>query len=210
MFLVYKGWTPAFGYGAGEEKGGVADRAPVGDVEEEGTRIETCAPSRRRTHTRAKALFYTLTLTVHSWVRWALVLVATVAFARSGYAFLRGREYAGADGNLAKWFIGLLNLQFTLGLVLYIFLSPTVRAALSDLGAAMGSAPLRFFVVEHQVAAIIAVGMGYAGVGRARKATESRKKHRAIALGAGGCLFMILFAIPWPFLPYGRALFRFF
>ena len=198
--------------GTGEEakRGRCRSASHGGTLDRKGHQSKRAPRAAVAPHTRAKDLFYTLTLTVHSWVRWALVLVAALAFARSGYAFLRGREYAGADVSLAKGFIGLLNLQFTLGLVLYIFLSPTVRAALSDLGAAMGSAPLRFFVIEHQVAAIIAVGMGYAGVLRARKATESRRKHRAIMLGGGGCLFMIFVAIPWPFLPYGRALLRFF
>lgn len=152
---------------------------------------------------------YTLFLTVHSWVRWGLVLVAAALFVRSVYALRRGRAYSDLDKRLAQGFAGLLNVQFVLGITLYVLLSPLVRAGLSDLGAAMASSPVRFFVIEHQFAALIAIGIGHVGLTRARKASEDRGRHRSILWGAGGCLLMILIAIPWPALPYGRALFRF-
>lgn len=152
---------------------------------------------------------YALFLTVHSWVRWALVLVAAAVFVRSLYAFRGGRPYSTIDKRAAAGFAGLLNLQLVLGLTLYVLLSPIVRAGLSDLGAAMASSPVRFFVIEHQFAALIAIGIGHVGLVRGRKAADDRGRHRCLLWGAGGCLLMILIAIPWPALPYGRALFRF-
>ena len=161
-----------------------------------------------RTRPYRPGSMYTTVLTIHSWVRWALVLLAFAALVRSGYAYVRRSGYALGDERLARGLFGTLNLQFVLGVLLYVFLSPTVRVALSDVGAAMGAAPLRFFVIEHPVAALLAIGIGHAGLKRARSATDERDKHRFVALGAGGCLLMILIAIPWPFLPYGRALVR--
>ena len=151
---------------------------------------------------------YTLTLTAHSWVRWLLVLAAAATCIRSGYALVYGKAYARVDRRLAAGLTGLLSLQLALGLLLYVVLSPVVRTALGDLGAAMGSSPLRFYVIEHQFAAFVAIGVGLWGLRRAGKAADDRRRHRAVAWGAGGCLLMILIAIPWPFLPYGRALFR--
>ena len=151
---------------------------------------------------------YALVLTLHSYTRWILVLIAALACVRSGYAFRRGSTYAPSDSRLARGFAAMLNLQLLLGVWLYLLLSPVVRTAFSDLGAAMASAPLRFFVIEHQVAALVAIGMGHLGLAQARKTTDDRAKHRCVLWGAGGCLLMILFAIPWPFLPYGRALVR--
>ena len=151
---------------------------------------------------------YSLTLTVHSWVRWALVVCALVAFLRSGYALQRGKAFSNVDLGLAKALAALLSLQLLLGLALYLLLSPIVRVGLSDLGAAMSSSMVRFFVVEHQVAALVAIGVGLAGVLRVWRAVEDSGRHKGVFWGAGGCLVMILIAIPWPFLPYGRALFR--
>ena len=152
---------------------------------------------------------YTLALTLHSWIRWLLVLTAALACVRSGYALVRGVAYSPSDGTLARGFAGLLNVQLVLGILLYALLSPVVRTGLADLGAAMTSAPLRFFVIEHQVAALLAIGLGHVGLHRARKAIDDRQRHRRILWGAGGCLLMIVIAIPWPILPYGRGLFRF-
>jgi len=152
---------------------------------------------------------YASALTLHSWVRWLLVLVAALACVRSGYALVRKRHYAQSDVRLARGFTGFLHLQLVLGILLYVVLSPVVRTALADPGAAMASAPLRFFLIEHQVAALVAIGIGHLGLHRARRATQDRQRHRCILWGAGGCLVMIVIAIPWPFLPYGRALFRF-
>ena len=152
---------------------------------------------------------YTLALTLHSWTRWLLVLIAALACVRSVYALVRGLEHSPADSALARGFAGLLNLQLVLGILLYGLLSPVVRTGLADLSTAMASASLRFFVIEHQVAALVAIGIGHWGLHRARKAIDDRQRHRRILWGAGGCLLMIVIAIPWPILPYGRALFRF-
>ena len=151
---------------------------------------------------------YTFTLTLHSWTRWLLVLCAILACLRSCYALVNGRAYGKSDGSLARGLAILLNLQLVLGLLLYVLLSPVVRTGIADLGAAMSSSPLRFFVIEHQVAALVAIGVGHVGLHRARKAIDDRQRHRRVLWGVGGCLLMIIVAIPWPFLPYGRALFR--
>lgn len=151
---------------------------------------------------------YAAVLAVHSWVRWALVLIAALACLRSAHALVRSRSYSVLDERVATWLMWLLNLQLFLGLALYVLLSPLVRTALTDLGAAMASAPLRFFAIEHQVAALLAIGIGHLGLARARKTSEDRGRHLWVFWGAAGCLMMILIAIPWPFLPYGRALFR--
>lgn len=151
---------------------------------------------------------YPVLLTVHSWIRWILVLTAGFIILRSGYALFRGRAYSFNDARLAKGFLGALNLQLLVGIILYVALSPMVRVAWSDWGAAMASSPLRFFAIEHQVAAVVAIGIGHAGISWARRGTDDRARHRRALLGAAGCLLMILIAIPWPFLPYGRALLR--
>ena len=149
---------------------------------------------------------YPVFLTLHSWIRWMLVLLAGLLVLRSLSALFRAEPYSAGDDRLARGFLGVLNLQLLLGLVLYVVLSPMVRTAWSDWGATMASSQLRFFAIEHQFAALVAIGVGHAGIAWARRAADDRTRHRRVLLAAAGCLLMLLIAIPWPFLPYGRAL----
>lgn len=148
-------------------------------------------------------MIYTVVLTLHSWVRWLVLL--------GGIAAVVGLFRDDGDGGhllaerVHKGFVELVNIQFTLGLVLYLFLSPWVRAAWADLGAAMGNPVLRFFGVEHIVGMTLAVGAAHMSlVWRTRV-----KRGRRWVIGAQICWLLITLAsIPWPFLPYGRNLFR--
>lgn len=153
---------------------------------------------------------YTIVLTLHSWVRWLVLL--------GGIAALVGlvREPAGEgsdahDRHLLPerahhGFIHLVNIQFTLGLALYLFLSPWVRAAWVDLGAAMGDPVLRFFGVEHVVGMTVAVSAAHMSHVWRTKLPRGRKW----VIGAQATwLVVTLVSIPWPFLAYGRSLFRF-
>jgi hypothetical protein len=102
----------------------------------------------------------------------------------------------------------LANLQFTLGLLLYVWLSPIVRSAFANFGLAMRSAPLRFFAVEHITAMVLAVGALHTANARGRKAPNDAKRQRAAAWGSGGFLLLALIGIPWPELKHGRPLAR--
>ena len=54
---------------------------------------------------------------------------------------------------------------------------------------------------------LLAIGAAHTYLAKAKRAIEDHQKHRYILIGAGVCLFFILLAIPWPFLPYGRVIF---
>lgn len=149
---------------------------------------------------------YTVVLTLHSWVRW-LVVVGGIA-ALFG---LVGRARGDADHDhllpeaAHRGFIHLVNIQFTLGLALYLFLSPWVRAAWSDWAVAMGDPVLRFFGVEHVVGMTVAVSAAHMSLVWRTKLPRGRRW----VIGAQVTwLVVTLLSIPWPFLAYGRALFR--
>jgi hypothetical protein len=84
-----------------------------------------------------------------------------------------------------------------LGLILYLFLSPFVRRAFADFGAAMGDNELRFFAVEHIFGMILALVLAHVGRVLSKKATESVKKYRAAALWFALSLVAVLVMIPW-------------
>lgn len=143
-------------------------------------------------------MIYTITLIVHSWLRWA-VLAAGLA------AALRG----GSDRNdtAGRWFTILLDTQFLLGLLLYFVLSPITAAALDDFGGAMKVPQLRFFAVEHTFGMLVGITLAHIGRGRVKKASPE-KRGRTALIFYGLALLIILASIPWPGMPAGRALFR--
>jgi hypothetical protein len=151
---------------------------------------------------------YGLTLLLHSWVRWLLLALALVVLLRSLRGLRTQQAWSARDERWLRVFMGLLNLQFLFGLSLYVALSPIVRAALRDPSAAMKSAVLRFFGVEHLTAMLIALTVAHVGMARARRAADAHARHRRTLFTIVGFLLAVVIGIPWPFRPYGRPLVR--
>jgi uncharacterized membrane protein len=101
-------------------------------------------------------------------------------------------------------------VQLLLGLILYIFLSPTTANAFKNFGGAMADGYMRFYAVEHIAIMLIAVVLFHVGSAMVKKATEAVKKHRRAAIWYTITILLILASIPWPFYSYGRPLLRLF
>jgi hypothetical protein len=145
---------------------------------------------------------YSIVLTLHSFVRWVLVIVAIVAVARAFAGWLGKKEWATLDGQLGMLLSSAADLQMLLGLILYIFLSPLTQAVFKDFGAAMSDPVLRYWGVEHIVMLFAAVVLIHIGQMMARRA-EAALKYKWAAIFFGLALLAMLVAIPWPFLPVG-------
>lgn len=145
---------------------------------------------------------YSLVLGLHSWLRWAALIVLVLSFVLA----LRGD-----NGPLAKktslFSLISFHLQLVFGLLLYAGLSPITEAAFADFGAAMKDAASRFWAVEHLTGMLLAVVLVSLGHILGKKAVEDSAacKRRMIFFGAG--LLLTLLLIPWPFRAAGRALF---
>lgn len=150
---------------------------------------------------------HTIVLFAHSWTRWILLLLAIILVLRSVAGLVSSNPYKELDKKLGLAFFWALNIQFLLGIALFAGVSPLVRTAFSDMGAAMSNGAVRFFIAEHFVTALLAIGAGHFGISKAKKALEDRKKHMFMLIGSGLCLALMMALIPWPNLPYGRALF---
>ena len=144
-----------------------------------------------------------LLLTLHSLVRWVVVIAAVAAVGQAWWGWLGKREWTPLADRLGMIFTISLDVQVLLGIVLYFF-GPTMRAVFPDFGAAMQTAGLRFFAVEHVALMLVAVVIAHIGRARARRAEDSQTKYRRTALFFGAAVLIILVAIPWPFLGYGR------
>jgi hypothetical protein len=151
---------------------------------------------------------YTALVTVHSWVRWAVILAGLVAFIQAVRGRVGDRPWNASDEACGRWFLQLLEVQVVLGVAIYLAVSPFTLDGLRDLAGTMGNAPLRFIVVEHPFGMLAAITLASVGRGRVRKANTPERKHGLAAIFIGLALAIILVSVPWPFMPGGRALFR--
>ncbi len=166
---------------------------------------------------------YTTLLVIHSTVRWLVIFsgLATAALAiraaapRSvGPPVARAADTSvppsvrapAALAAVALFFTVVYDVQVLVGFLLFVRFSPITTTALHHMRAAMSNDVLRFWTVEHPTGMI--VGLVFAHIGRA-KLTRGRggKRARSAAIFLALAILIVLLSIPWPFMPYGRALF---
>jgi len=152
---------------------------------------------------------YPTLLVIHSLLRWVVLGAAVIALLRAFGGWSSGRPWTPTDEKVGKQFILFLDLQFVVGLLLYVAFSPLTTAAFADFGAAMRDSIMRFWAVEHITAMVIALALAHIGRVKARKLVDNRSRHRTTAIYFGLALLLILASIPWPFMAAGRALFSF-
>ena len=141
---------------------------------------------------------YPTILTLHSWLRWLVILAGLWAVASAAARRAGDRDRAG------RVFTGGLDLQFVLGVLLFVALSPITRAALGDMGGAMKNRVWRFWTVEHPALMILALVFAHVGRMVSRRSGTGKGPLLWYALA----LLAVLAATPWPFLAHGRPLLR--
>ncbi|GAB4533581.1 MAG: cytochrome B [Anaerolineae bacterium] len=151
---------------------------------------------------------YPLILTLHSIIRWVVLILAVVSVVRALLGWFSNKEWTALDDRLGMLFSTGMDVQVLLGFILYVFLSPLTRSALQGFGAAMSNSVLRYWSVEHILLMIVALILTHAGRATSKAAQGARGSHRRAALFFGLATLAILLAIPWPFLAYGRPLLR--
>ncbi len=149
---------------------------------------------------------YSATLLLHSWLRWVVILLAVLALIRA-FAAMRSGRWTPADERAARLFTIAFDLQFLAGLLLLFALSPLTKAAMQQMGEAMRTPPLRYWVVEHPSAMLVALTLAHIGRARARRAQEAKKGRTALIFFAIA-LLLILAMTPWPNTIGARPLFR--
>lgn len=145
---------------------------------------------------------YSLTLATHNIVRW-LVLAAGVWAVWRAWRGWRSRAVWGeADAGAVRLFVNALSLQFVVGILLYA-VSPLIRGAMGDMGAAMRTSSVRYFVVEHVAIMLIAITLGHVGAARVRKASSDSARFQTATIFMGLALAAAAGFTPWfrPVLP---------
>lgn len=149
---------------------------------------------------------YTAFLVIHSWLRWVALAAGIAATA----AAVGDQTDAGPRRDRSGLiFLITMDLQLVIGLLLYFVVSPNMEAIRANMGAAMRSAQLRFFAVEHLTGMFVAAVLVHAGRVLARRAATPAARRRRQIICYGLATLIVLLSIPWPGLPYGRPLLRF-
>jgi hypothetical protein len=151
---------------------------------------------------------YSAVLFLHSWLRWLVALLAILVIVRAASGMRARKLWSPADDRGMLFFMIAVDVQTLLGLLLYVGISPITAVAFQNLGAAMRTPSLRFFVVEHAIGMLVAVALAHVGRVKVRKAPDARAKHRLALTFVLLALVVIVLSIPWPGMPAGRPLFR--
>jgi hypothetical protein len=141
----------------------------------------------------------------HNAMRWAILAAALWAIVQGWHGYLFGRTWRRSDFFAELTLTTLLNLQVMLGLMVYLR-STLVRPMFSSFGYATSALPIAFFTLLHPLAMISSVAGAQAIYSIAKRASSDQSKMRWTAWGYTCVTGVILTAIPWPFLPYGRPL----
>jgi len=140
---------------------------------------------------------YTGFLHLHDTLRWLVLLSLVITLVKYAVGWLGRQRWEKADNLLGIVFTSLMDLQLLTGLVLYFFLSPVTKLAMSDFGGAMKNADLRFYAVEHFAMMLIAVVLVHIGRAKSKKAKTDSAKFKTAIIFFLIALIVILAAIPW-------------
>ena len=151
---------------------------------------------------------YSAFLLIHSLLRWVVVIAGLVVIARAIAGISSRRDWQPGDAAGVRWFSISLDVQFLIGLLLYVWLSPFIRDAWADMGATMRNAPLRFFAVEHLTGMLIGIALAHIGKSKIGKAADAAQKHKRALIFFSLAMVVIMLSIPWPGTPGGRPLLR--
>jgi len=150
---------------------------------------------------------YVLILTLHSCVRWLVVLITLANLASALDGIRRRRPWIPSDARLVRAWVGIVDVQLVLGMAMYFELSP-ITEHLPGLAAIWSVPALRFFAIRHPLAMLGVVLLAHAGGISARRLGSAPQRFGRVARSAGTALLLLVVAVPWPFYAIGRPLTR--
>lgn len=148
---------------------------------------------------------YATLLYMHSWFRWIVLIAGGIALVRAVTALKSKRAWAPEDRRFQLAYVSALDLQFVLGVILYVVSPITAFATLKD---SMKVSALRFFNVEHVFMMVAAVAVAHVLAVRSKKAADDVRKLQLWSMGALLSFGLVLVSIPWPGFSWARPLFR--
>ena len=151
---------------------------------------------------------YLTILSIHSWLRYLVVIFIILVFAISLKNFFQKKPFTRLQNTLSIALVGSTHVQFLLGLILYFWLSPSVQIGLGGFPASMKHPSLRYWTVEHFITMTVFVFVIQVGRLLARKESNIHSKHKKLSIFSGLGIIILVIGVPWPWTMEKRPLFR--
>jgi hypothetical protein len=146
-------------------------------------------------------------LLIHSWTRWAVFFGALYFLGRSFTGWWKKTPWTPQDGNFIWAFNQAFTYQIGFGIVLWLGLSPITKAGFKSPWLLLENGAISFWALRHPLTMVLALGVFHIGKARSKKVLPE-ERFRLFAITFAIVFIMISSAIPWPWLSYGRAFFR--
>lgn len=143
-------------------------------------------------------------LLLHSYLRWVVLAVALVTLVRTSASASRKLSWTKLDEQFTVALVGLADLMLLLGLALWLWLSPLTQVAMSQ--GLFSGGTLTFFAVAHPVTMLVAIVLLHLGRVRLKKSADTPARHAQWRRSVAVFLGLVVLAIPWPWLEWGRPL----
>lgn len=140
---------------------------------------------------------YTGFLNLHNGLRWLILLAFVITIIKYLAGWLGNQPWKKLDNMLGLVLTALMDLQLIAGVILYFFLSPVTKLAMSDFRGAMKDPDLRFYAVEHLTMMLIAVVLVHLGRAKSKKAVPDKDKFKTGTIYFLIAFMIIVMAIPW-------------
>jgi heme A synthase len=140
---------------------------------------------------------YHFVLFLHSWLRWVLLIFLAVVIIRFLYGWIQNKNFNQQDNRSTIFLIVLFHIQLLLGLMLYFILSPLIKGAFHDFGAAMKDNHLRYWAMEHIFIMVLSVVIAQIGRIKIKKAYSDRAKFRNGVIYFILAMVLIVSRVPW-------------
>jgi hypothetical protein len=155
------------------------------------------------------ASLYTLSLFLHSWNRWLIIIAGIIVIVTAIKALMKNSDYSPFQRKWLMIYMSSLHLQLLVGILLYFVLSPVTAQALNNFGAAMKDPVLRFWAIEHSFTNFVAIVLAQTGSILVKRRVDAAGKNRHALLWTSISFFLIISMIPMGMMGVERPWFRF-
>jgi len=140
---------------------------------------------------------YSSILAIHSILRWVVLILLIIAIVKGLMGWFGRKEFGASEKKLSLFNMIAMDLNTTIGLLLYFVFSPMTKMAFSDFGAAMKDPNLRFWAVEHILVMLMALVLIHVARNVTKKDIPDTSKYRKTLVFYSLALVLILSRIPW-------------
>jgi cytochrome bd-type quinol oxidase subunit 2 len=140
---------------------------------------------------------YEAVLELHSYIAYAVLVFLVLATINSFIGLSSKKAFGPGDKRIAMIALIFTHIQFLLGLLVLFTNDKLENVKQLGMGGLMKNAPLRLIFVEHPFINLIAVTLITIGWSKHKKAGESDRKFKSIAIFYFIGLVLLLSRIPY-------------